>query len=854
MSIKHTNPITHRFDSKNRTNQRAVAPYNFVPLPERVVPARQPMGHDRYDTVEGVTGRIDCTITTQSPTYIRGLFKDELYRVVSEGGELVSDKEKMASFFGLQTDDGKVIVPRIPGSSLRGLVRSIVEIISYSRIRNVNKSPTFTFRAVAAAKDDPLRFPYEDVIGRFGANVNAGILVRDKRSGDWMIQPVERPSRRDAYLKVKEREIPNNAVPGFKPLNHPDYKPGYFKISFRRETRQGKRGSYTAITAMGTREANLGENGFLVCSGNMLETANTGQRSPRKNHAIVIDKPAMDDRTGQKISPLRIPKQAIDDYCAGLSAWQKEELRGKADGVLVEGAPVFYVREGNSQDVFYFGHSPNFRIPARLQVRGGIGAANPADFVPPHVSDDYTQNRDIVYDMVDTIFGWVRDDEAFGEDRKQRRGHVAFSDAICQTTENVWYTQDQTPITPKTLASPKPTTFQHYLVQDKERGHHPDSKAHLAHYGVPPSNTSIRGHKQYWHKGKRPEIEHDGEMNRDGTYKHESQLTRISPINPDVQFTCSIQFENLHEEEVGALLWALSLPSNDEAIYYHKIGMGKPLGMGAIQIEPQLMISNRVDRYSSLFASESEWSQGETVTESNSYIEAFERYILEDNGIGGTELRLSEVERIQALLTMLTWREGTEEWLDKTRYMEINHGSRDINEYKERPVLPDPSGVVAMEGKAHDTRGIRSNSPNLPDPKRHTAPQNRQQNRNRQDDRNLPPERPKPAPARPRPQRELPDLPSVRDNPDELAKRLAGKVSTDHEPDKTYSGAVVQFIKGKKSGFIQVDETGERISFRIRNVDSVSRSKLQRGDLVTFKLKRSMGGKSEAHNITLNLD
>ena len=39
MAIKHTNPNKPRFDKKNRVDAWAVAPYNFVSLPEKMVVA-----------------------------------------------------------------------------------------------------------------------------------------------------------------------------------------------------------------------------------------------------------------------------------------------------------------------------------------------------------------------------------------------------------------------------------------------------------------------------------------------------------------------------------------------------------------------------------------------------------------------------------------------------------------------------------------------------------------------------------------------------------------------------------------------------------------------------------------------
>ena len=64
-------------------------------------------------------------------------------------------------------------------------------------------------------------------------------------------------------------------------------------------------------------------------------------------------------------------------------------------------------------------------------------------------------------------------------------------------------------MTPKILAGPKPTTFQHYLTQQE-----PDtiqeivkgkskSRMDLDHYGSnTPHDTTLRGHKLYWHRGE----------------------------------------------------------------------------------------------------------------------------------------------------------------------------------------------------------------------------------------------------------------------------------------------------------------------------------------------------------------
>ncbi len=681
MSPKHSNPTHPRRDKGRRVWARA--PYNFVPLPETVVAARPPLSHDVYaDDADALTGVIECELETCSPTYVRGLMTEVQFRTTGQKkpDELtVEEKLARAPFYSPSAEEVEgYSTPVIPGSTLRGMVRTLVEIAGFGRMRWVADEPTFTFRAVAAARDDPLRLPYEEILGRYGADVKAGFLVR--RGDDWDIAPARTPSsvglgaEKSGYFKVKERIIPPDAIPGFVRLNSPRYRPGFFPVTFEAQERRGKRGKYVAITRIGPPKAghHYQYEGILVCSGNMLETSQAGP-SPRKNHALIL----FPDR---RTRLLKIREQTIRDYLAGLTPFQKQELWGEGNGCLKDGGPVFYVeRDG---EVIAFGHSPHFRVPARLP--GSKRAATPRDFAPTELMDVSQP------DLADAIFGWV-EDESSPED--QRAGRVFFGDAhLAGASGRIWFNPE--PITPHVLSGPKPTTFQHYLAQDREAGHDPDDKASLAHYGTSPLETQLRGHKLYWHKGTTPDIEASPSER-----KHESQLTRIVPLAPGVRFKFSLRFENLRPEELGALLWALSLPGEGGKVYRHKLGMGKPLGMGAVAIRANLRLTDRRARYARLFKGDW-WAEAGSEADGAPYVQQFEQYVLQK--LSSSARRLRGIERIQMLLVILEWRESDEDWLEATRYMEIEHGLDKVNEYKERPVLPDPLAVLADQ-RVRDT-------------------------------------------------------------------------------------------------------------------------------------------------------
>jgi len=670
MPLKHSNPTRPLIDRKGKSYS-AFAPYNFVPLPEKMIAGLPPLSHDEYHE-KALTGWIDCELETCSPTYVRGMLKRELYdRIGEKSADKLGPEEKnhFAPFFSV---NGRLIdnrpEPIIAGTTLRGMIRALVEIITAARMRWVNASPTVTFRAVAAAKDDPLREPYRDALGAFGSKVRAGYLERD-RDG-WDIKPARTPEsmnwpRDGAFLKIKERQIGGKDIPGYVRFNSSNYRPNFFEVSFDVEQRRGKRGTFISIRRIGGRERGYTHKGVMVCSGNMLETAESGQTSPRKNHMVVLL--PVDDKAAR----LEIPAQVIQDYRESLTPFQKEKLwGGEESGCLKAGAPVFYVAEGNR--VLWFGHCPNFRVPARLY--GDSRAATPRDFVPEVLRNDPA------VDFAEAIFGWVE-----GEDKVPpgaRAGRVFFGDAHYFGSKNgVWLVAD--PMTPHTLSSPKPTTFQHYLVQDRDTKHNPDDKASLAHYGTSPAETQIRGHKMYWHKGVDPDL-----AATTAELGHEKQLTRMIPLKPGVRFRFRIHFENLREVELGALLWALQLPGESGKTYRHKLGMGKPLGMGAVAITPRLFLSDRLARYKKLFNGNA-WEQAANPAEIEPHITAFEKYMLNELGLGLEKKRLVEVDRIRMLFAMLSW-PGPHPSL--TRYLQIEHPEHE-NEYKERPVLPGPLAV-----------------------------------------------------------------------------------------------------------------------------------------------------------------
>ena len=557
----------------------AKAPYNFIPLNDKVVEAESIPDFDTYHYKDHHTGHIDLEIETITPLYIRDtLNTEEMERQEKEENFINSD------FFSPKG------LSQIPGSSVRGMVRTLVEITSYGKFGAFDDKNLY-FRGLADKSN--LRREYQSKMSSFDRRqkrtqykMNAGFIYKD----------------------------------GLKYFIKAGATFGQILKRHAQEKVQATGQNYEEFKAY-----NLGTE-YIVVSGNM----------PNKKKDWVIYPSDSNER--------------IEILEADIKAYKNDTNRSDEVPDLTAKAkngdyPCFYVKwtDSEGKDRISFGHTAMFRLAYALSVK---------DHIPKHLLEKDG------FDIPEAIFG---NENLFA-------GRVFFEDALLTPgQENITRKEDITRI----LASPKPTTFQHYLVQDS------DAISDLNHYNSP--NAAIRGNKVYWHKSG----ENWQETDRD-KMQNKKIITKIQPVRPGVKFQGRIRFENLSHAELGALLFSLDLPGGCN----HKLGMGKPLGLGSVKITPRLFLSDRKKRYENLsFEWNNEIDESDRIPE---FTTAFEQYVL--NRIEPGEKMLWNTERLRELKIMLDYDKGKKSELQgKVRYMEIT--GRNKNEFKDRPILPKPSNV-----------------------------------------------------------------------------------------------------------------------------------------------------------------
>ncbi|GBD96758.1 MAG TPA: TIGR03986 family CRISPR-associated RAMP protein [Nitrospirae bacterium] len=627
----------------------AKAPYNFVPLNQRVVEAERIPAFNAYHK-DRYTGWIDLHIETKTPLYIRDTLNQEEIKEQEESERFIN-----SDFF---SPGGNY---KIPGSSIRGMIRTLVEITSYGKFGSFDNRNLY-FRGLADRSN--LRKEYQSKMSSFNKEqkrmqykMNAGFIYKD--GFKYFIKPAagfKQILKKEAVKKIQEAGMV------------------YENFQFYKLNKE-----------------------YIVVSGGM----------PNKKREWVIYPSVSNDE-------IPVPEIDIGNYKN--DANRSEQVPDLIERAKIEEVPCFYVvwTDKLGRDRVSFGHTGMFRLSYNLSIKEHIPESLIAkgckltkdranwieeDGIPDSVInkiktlgtnefvlDNYARKIDAIlknfnypddYKKVILKHTYISDiAEAIFGNEFLFAGRIYFEDAVLAPGQDNIMMEESIP---KVLSSPKPTTFQHYLVQKS------DKINNLAHYN---SSTAIRGNKLYWHKSG----DNWQEIDNDKIKKNEKIFTRIKPVNPETKFTSKVRFENLSKVELGALLFSLDLPEGS----FHKLGMGKPLGLGSIEITPELYISNREKRYKKLFF---EWNNETLQSNPSDFKTSFESYILENIGESEQEI-LWNTDRLRELKVMLAYKTGIElESQGETRYLELN-------EFKSRPILPKPTKVIPRKQSKIDTGNV----------------------------------------------------------------------------------------------------------------------------------------------------
>jgi CRISPR-associated protein (TIGR03986 family) len=637
-----------------RRHPHAWAPYNFVPMPDKPLYAelnqtddtheknRVTQRHDEY-TVERHTGYFKVTMTTETPLFVRGML------TITEQEAGVETRKNPNAF----SIDGKL--PVIPGSSLRGMIRTLIEIATNSKMHFVSDNK-LVYRAIyyTDALVEDYRAITTDKLGnkkyRYpSAQMQGGYLQRGDSESGWVIQPAK-PYHGESIALVDRKDV---IAAGISETPKLVIHSVGIQPARARKVHTGKEGVELHIAQANGISKKRGsgyEPATLIISNTVGKIGGKGSNRTWYPAIYEADKNA---------KPLPISQSMWDDFIK-----DRDLNRGIANRKLEKpGDVLFYLLD--KDELLFFGPTMFFRVP----YGNSISALMPIELQQQNTQIDYTE----------AMFGYV-------SEKDEIRSPSAYAGRISVTsakvTENSPHLDnpfDETVI-PKILSSPKPTTFQHYLEQPNGKD---TSEQDLHHYGNP--KAKLRGHKLYWRqmiKSLQNIAERDKRKKTDTSTQH----TIIQPVRPKVDFAFKLHFENLTNAELGALIWALTFGGDAEA--RHQLGMGKPLGLGVVKLEPELILTLRHDRetgrYGKLFNDDGSWFMAERPVDKNEqtdFVNEFKNKIPDFN----------EQQRIKELMALVQKQEPNASLFSYMQIEAYDENGQKYNQYAGRPVLPRPT-------------------------------------------------------------------------------------------------------------------------------------------------------------------
>jgi CRISPR-associated protein (TIGR03986 family) len=618
-----------------RNNRRpARSPYNFVPLNGEIVestatnakPAEKPLK----------SGYIDFKIEAKTDIFIRGL------------------KEMFFS------PNGKLC---IPGSSLRGMLRTLTEICSYSKMEFVNRNRRIFFRNFGDRQ-------YRNRLDKMKQNIQAGWLFKYKdkyyfdnnKGNGYKIYRIHRASIKN------EHHV--NSIYSFTKIY---YQEPYNSIEIK---------SYSI-----SKDNSANSTGFLLITGNI----------PNKMYERIIESHTIN---ANNLNAQTIKTEYYQDVTSIIELYKSDETRNPEVDLVehlksTNPVPCFVHVDSNNRPTC-IGHMPNFRIPSDYKIVNAI-----------------SQKNEGIVDFAKSMFGIVYDQD---NPPPAKAGKLFVEDSWAEGRP----LQDFGVF--NILSSPKPSSYQLYLEQDALNHQYTRSKENLITWNA--QGAKIRGNKLYFHSNKDWGEAHSQNVPIKGQNISRNRITREQLINEvfpseneakkkplwtvgsvikdGAIFRGRIRFENLTEEELGCLLFTMDLPAD----CFHKIGMGKPIGLGSIQISDLILtLINRGKRYTSLFeknpsqlnSKSIQWNEGLMPDEKDlsKYKNKFSNYMglcLSNSNITDCPSYWSQDRRMKELKHILTFEANTHKsnWDPRTAYPKINDPNQS-NDFKQRFVLPYPS-------------------------------------------------------------------------------------------------------------------------------------------------------------------
>lgn len=459
-----------------------INPYNFVRLGKGV--ERKPADEYRGN----LTGKIHCVLETKTPLAI-----PDSENVIGKTGE-----HKIYSFYRV---NGK---PVIPGSQIRGVIRSAYETLSNSCL-SVNNVNILSSRSSAIRKSGIIQF------------YNGKYRLFDTYDNKMKKYKNEKIDKENETIRVwyGQESVKNKKY---------DVVEKFFKFT---------RSSHEVI-------CDDLEDSIADYNTNIdIYTENKSRSSLKKEEKLKVDK------AYREIQRIPLDKKHIDS----------SKLY-----------PVFYYTVKDSD-----GKNRVYLMPS--QIGRSVYKNKVTDLLESYASCQHGDGEKIC--KACALFGIITRKNNYAS-------KIRFSDAIYSSKREIF----EKNVTLQELSSPKISSVEFYsrkpgeccywtydykIMKYKGNKYNPDEI-------IKKCNVELNGRKYYFHNPNLNKLDYS-------TTDRSKRNSTMELCEAGNQFEFDVYFEKISENELRELVWTLTIGENSlESKQMHKIGHGKPLGLGSVKI------------------------------------------------------------------------------------------------------------------------------------------------------------------------------------------------------------------------------------------------------------------------------
>ena len=528
-------------------SEKFVNPYTFIGLGNAKSMDTQSVEDKR------LTGVLNCTLTTKTPLFIPNTSnKNVFHHKVGTGEDIRSyDFYSYDNLEGWEGDRENTPPSRpiIPGSSIRGMVRSAYEALTNSCLSTINEDTLLSKRSTAAYDRDGNKNP------------DRGVGIVEKNGEKWVLKKGDKAlmvTNALGYINEENYSEEDKKYPIIKRSDLTNWQKIHVSFSGKKH---GGPHKYNVVSS-------ANEDGDTIA-------------------AYFIPGEPFGDPTDADYNRIK----RFDTVIYNIRKGKGTELTPLAIERIKKLSKMFEKKKNESGQ--YIGWGEANPMPVYYENVGGVYYISPAcisqEVFNRKINDiisgyEPCQTKDKVCKAC-ALFGMVGTDKENDDGEVVKGGALAsrlsFRDAtpLPDVVPNSWYEKVDTFAI---LGQPRPSATEFYMEDPGKQYDYYNYDYTIKHEGGSVNQKAllgaacIRGRKFYWHSD-----------NTGTRYAKENDRPDLSitarPVAAGKSFKFDIVFQSITQDELDKLIWTLTIGGNSS--HKHKMGHGKPIGFGSVQID-----------------------------------------------------------------------------------------------------------------------------------------------------------------------------------------------------------------------------------------------------------------------------